>query len=99
MDRKPSIIDDVFAKEIGMNIYSALNILTKNGVSTEDMTEIIDKIKIAMTDEIEKRDIPHEYRFLLISVISCSMFATSIEFHKEYMRLLEYPGIEFIKEK
>ncbi len=99
MNRKPSVIDDVFAKEIGMNIYSALNILTKNGISIEDMTEITGKVKTAMIEEIEKRNIPHEFRFLLINIILCSMFATSIEFHKEYMKLSEDRNIEFIKEK
>lgn len=88
IDNESVIIDIAFKKEIGIDINSALALLVNKGVSLDDMGKITDKLKKAMTDEVEERNIPFECRFLLINVILCSMFKTTVSFHKEYMKSL-----------
>lgn len=108
MNNESVIIDNAFEKEIGIDIDSALKILVKEGISLEDIGKITTDTKNTMANEIERRGIPYEHRFLLINVILCTMFKTTVAFHKEYMKSsgsvsekIEKKGfsIKFVKEK
>ena len=41
-----------------------------------------------MTDEVEIRKIPYEYRFLMINVIICTMFEITIGYYKKFVDAL-----------
>jgi hypothetical protein len=84
-----SIIDKAFKKEIGIDINNAVSILNKGGITPEDLGDITNKLKRMMTDEVEIRKIPYEYRFLMLNVIFCTMFKTTAEFHKKFVNALE----------
>lgn len=84
-----SIIDRAFKKEIGIDINNAISILNNEGITPGELGEITNKLKKIMTDEIEIRKIPYEYRFLMINVILCTMFKTTIEFHKRFTKDLD----------
>lgn len=88
IDKDSVIIDIAFKKEIGIDINSALALLVNKGISLDDIGKITDVMKKSMADEVEKRNIPFEYRFLLINAILCTMFKTTVSFHKEYMKSL-----------
>mgnify|MGYP003396170531 FL=1 len=79
-----SIIDRAFKKEIGMDINNAVSILDRGGITPEELGEITNKLKKMMTDEVDIRQIPYEYRFLMLNVIFCTMFKTTIEYYKKY---------------
>lgn len=79
-----SIIDRAFKKEIGIDINKAVGILDREGITPEDLGEIANKFKKMMTDEVEIREIPYEYRFLMLNVIFCTMFKTTVEYHKKF---------------
>lgn len=79
------VIEQAFAKEVGISIYAAMKILNDAGIATEDMSDIANVCKNVLANEIEKRDVPYEFRFLLLSFVLCRMFKTSTAFHKEYM--------------
>jgi hypothetical protein len=87
--KESMIIEQAFAKEIGVSIYAAMKILNTAGISTEEISDISNVCKNILVEEIEKRDIPHESRFLLLSLILCRMLKTSTEFHKEFMKSVE----------
>lgn len=82
---KSMTIEQAFAKEIGIDVYAAMKILNEAGMSTEDLSEIANLCKTTLANEVEKRNIPYEFRFLLLSFILCRMLKTSTSFHKEYM--------------
>lgn len=42
-----------------------INILDKGGVTPEVLGDVANKLKKIMTDEVEIRKIPYEYRFLM----------------------------------
>jgi|SRR3972149_1476361 len=92
------IIDDAFEKEIGISIHSALNFLVKEGISIDDMITISDETKKTVTNAVNKKDIPYEYRFLLINIILCTMFKNAAAFHNEYMKSSEHTS-EHIEKK
>jgi hypothetical protein len=79
------VIEKAFAKEVGISIYTAMKILNEAGITTEDLSEIASLCKATLANEVEKRNIPYEFRFLLLSFILCRMLKTSTAFHKEYM--------------
>lgn len=72
----PIVTDKGFKKEIGVDIDKAVEILGDNGVTKEDMTKIIEKFG-EMSDEIDRRNIPYECRFLLLNVIFYTLFKTN----------------------
>lgn len=80
-----SIIDVAFKKEIGIDINKAVSILDRGGITPEDLGEITNKFKKMMTDDIEIREIPYEYRFLMLNVILCTMFKTTVEYYKKFV--------------
>jgi hypothetical protein len=84
-----SIIDRAFKKEIGIDINKAIDILDRGGITPEDLGKITNKFKKMMADEVEIRKIPHEYRFLMLNVIFCTMFRTTVEFHKKFVEALD----------
>jgi hypothetical protein len=86
---KSMIIEQAFAKEIGISVYSAMKTLNEAGMTTEDMSDIANLCKATLANEIERRNVPYELRFLLLSFILCRMFKTSTTFHKEYMESVE----------
>lgn len=83
-----SIIDRVFKKEIGIDINKAVSILDRGGITPEVLGEITNKFKKMITDEVEIRDIPYEYRFLMLNVIMCTMFKTTVEFYKKFVEAI-----------
>ena len=83
------VVEQAFAKEIGISIYTAMKILNDAGITTEEISEITNICKNALADEIEKRNIPYEFRFLLLSLTLSRLLKTSISFHKEYMKSVE----------
>lgn len=83
------IINIALEKEIGMNISTAIHNLIKAGIKIEDLAEITNIAKKSMSCEIEKRNIPYEYRFLLINVILCNMLNNSVKFQKAWVSLSE----------
>lgn len=87
MINNKSVIDDAFEKEIGITKDAAFKFLVKEGISIKDIEKITDKTKNMLTNEIEKRNVPYEYRFLLANVILCTMFNTAATFHKEFMKI------------
>ena len=108
IDSDSAIIDLAFRKEIGTSLYSAARYLDKNVITIEDMESIINIGKNAIAKEIERRNIPPEYRFLLLNVVLCMMFKTSAAFHKAYVKTAKHimedkeiqsRFIELIKEK
>jgi hypothetical protein len=86
---KSMVIEQAFAKEIGISIYSAMKILNEAGMTTEDLSDITNLCKATLADEIERRNVPYEFRFLLLSFVLCRMFKTSTTFHKEYMESVD----------
>jgi intergrase/recombinase len=101
------VVEEAFEKEVGIDVYTAMRILTRSGISLEDMSDITNKCKNVLTEEIEKRNIPYELRFLLISTVTCRLFKTSTAFHKEYMKSVENipydkykncPNVELVKD-
>lgn len=78
-----SVIENVFREEIGIDIHNAIRILNKGGVTPEVLENITDKLKKMMTDEVEIRNIPYEYRFLMLNVILCTMFNTTVGYYKK----------------
>lgn len=80
-----SIIDVAFKKEIGIDINKAVSILDRGGITPEELGEITNKLKMMMTDEVEIREIPYEYRFLMINVILCTMLKTTVEYYKKFV--------------
>lgn len=99
MENDSAIIDDVFEQEIGIDIYSSLKFLDREGILIDDMEKIANSVKNTMINEIEQRDIPYEYRFLLINTILCTMFKTTAAFHNEYMRSSEHTPEQMYKKK
>ena len=83
------IIEQAFAKEIGISVYVAMKILNAAGISTEEISDITSVCKNTLVEEIEKRDVPYEVRFLLLSLVLCRMLKISTEFHNEYMKSVE----------
>jgi len=88
VDTSPTI-EEAFAKDMGISIFATMKILNDAGVSTEDMSDITNKCRNVLTDEIERRNVPYEYRFLLLSLILCRMLKTATDFNKEYMKFVE----------
>lgn len=84
-----SAIEETFAKEIGIDVFAAIKILNEAGISTEYMSDITNKCKNILAKEIEKRNVPYELRFLLLSLVLSRMLKTSINFHKEYMKSVQ----------
>ena len=84
MKNDDSIIEKAFKKEIGIDIYNAINILYKEGITPEVLKDVTNKLKDIMTDEIEIRNISYEYRFLMINVILCTMLDTTIQYQKKF---------------
>lgn len=84
-----SAIEETFAKEMGIDVFAAMKILNDAGFSAEDLSYISNRCKNILADEIERRNVPYEYRFLLLSLILSRMLKTSVDFHKEYMKLVE----------
>jgi hypothetical protein len=82
---KSMVIEQAFTKEIGISIYSAMKVLNEAGMTTEDLSDIANLCKTTLANEIERRNVPYEFRFLLLSFVLCRMFKTSTTFHKEYM--------------
>lgn len=115
MENKESMaIEHAFAREIGISVYTTMKILNDAGISPEDVSGIMSICKEALTNEIEKRNVPHEFRFLLISVILSRLLKTSAAFHREYMQSVKgilsdkyvldskdekYPNIELVKDQ
>ena len=83
-----SIIEKVFKEEIGISIHDAINILDKGGITPEILGDITNKFKKMVTDEVEIRNIPYEYRFLMINVILCTMFETAIGYHRKFVEAI-----------
>ena len=79
------IIDRTFRKEIGLDIIDAVNILDRGGITPEDLEDITNKFKNMIAEEVEIRKIPYEYRFLMLNVIFCMMFKTTVKFYKEFI--------------
>ncbi len=103
-----AIIDSAFEKEIGVNIGSAIKFLVTKGISIENMEKIANTTKDVVSDEIDKRNIPYEYRFLLLNVTLCELFKTATSFHKAWVKRSEESpeyiykkgfDIKFVKEK
>lgn len=82
-------IGKVFEKEIGMDLHDAIDVLNKGGISVEDLEEITNMLKNDITEEVERRQIPYEYRFILLNVIFCTMFQTAATFHRKFMKVLK----------
>lgn len=82
-------IEKVFEEEIGMDINGAIDVLNRGGISVEDIEEITNMLKNDITDEVERRQIPYEYRFILLNVIFCTMFEATATFHKKFMKVLK----------
>ncbi len=106
IDDESVSIDTIFEKEIGINMDYATAILFGKGISIEDMEKITSDTKDILTDEIEKANIPIDYRFLLANVILCKLFKTAVAFHKNYVKIrspeylcIKGLDISFIKEK
>lgn len=83
------VVEQAFAKEIGISVYTAMKILNDAGITTEEISDITNICKNALAEDIEKRNIPYEFRFLLLSLILSRMLKTSTAFHKEYMKSVE----------
>ena len=66
MEKDGSIIEKAFKEDIGIDIHNTINILDKGGITPEILEDIINKLKKMMTDEVEIRNIPYEYRFLML---------------------------------
>lgn len=112
-ESKNTAIELAFENEIGISLSSAIASLCRCGVSIEDLAEITGKTKVILSDEIEKRKIPMECRFLLLNVVLCSLFDISMKYHKRFVEDLnremiksegeiiesEGPYIELVKEK
>lgn len=102
---KKTPIELTFENEIGISLCSAIASLCKGGISVENLVEITDKTKAVLSDEIEKRNIPMEYRFLLLNVVLCTLFDMSVAYHKHVEDLnrelieSEELDIELVKEK
>lgn len=79
---KNGFIDRVFEKEIGMGMNAAIKTLVDAGITPEEMGNIANGFKKSITDEIEKRNVPYEYRFLLLNVILFTILNNSVLFHK-----------------
>ena len=99
ISEESSIIDDAFEKEIGIDMGSAIELLAKGGISTDDLGKITTDIKNVITDEVEIRNIPSEYRFLLVNVILCRVLKTTVAFHKAYMKTATYMFEQLVKEQ
>lgn len=84
-----SIIDKAFKKEIGIDINNAVSVLDRGGITPEDLGDITNKLKKMMTDEVEIREIPYEYRFLMLNVIFCTMFKTTVEYYKKFVESIK----------
>jgi len=84
-----SIIDRAFRKEIGISINKAVGILDRGGITPEDLGDITNKFKKMMADEVEIREIPYEYRFLMLNVIFCTMFKTTVEYYKKFVESIK----------
>ncbi len=82
-------IEKVFEEEIGMDINGAIDVLNRGGISVEDIEEIANMLKNDITDEVERRQIPYEYRFILLNVILCTMFKTTATFHKKFIKAIK----------
>lgn len=87
VNNESMVIEQAFEMETGVSIYTAMKILNDDvEIYTEDLSYISNMCKNVLADEIERRNIPYEYRFLLLSIVFCRMFKTSTDFHKEYMK-------------
>lgn len=84
-----SIIGKTFKKEIGIDVNNAINILDKGGITPDILEDVTNKLKKMMTDEIEIRNIPYEYRFLMLNVILCTMFETTVEYYKKFVEAID----------
>jgi hypothetical protein len=98
-----SAIEDAFVKEIGVDVFTAIKILNEAGISTDYMSDITNKCKNVLAHEIEKGNVPYEFRFLLLSLVLCRMFRTSADFQKKYMKSVQKSvdlskDIEIVKE-
>lgn len=103
---KKNAIELAFEKEIGISLCSAIASLYNDGISVENLVEITDKTKAVLSEEIEKRNIPMEYRFLLLNVVLCSLCDMSVAYYKRFIDDLngemiesECSDIELVKEK
>ena len=99
ISEESSIIDETFKKEIGIDIDSAIELLAQGGISTDFLEKITSDIKNVITDEVGRRNVPYEYRFLLVNVILCTMFKTTVAFHKAYMKTTTYMFEQLVKEQ
>jgi hypothetical protein len=90
MNYESIIINDAFKKEIGFGMDSILLFLSKEGISLDSMEKMTTDIKNAITNEVDKKHIPYEYRFLLITVMLGKILETTVAFYKEYMKLSQF---------
>lgn len=91
-DERCDAIDEAFKKEIGMSLHTAIKIIDGAGIKVDDAENIINSVRDYIAEDIEKRDIPYEYRFLLLNIIFCIEFKHAAIFYKRYteqMRELE----------
>jgi len=99
ISEESSIIDDAFEKEIGIDMDSAFELLAKRGMSQDYLGEFITEVKNVIADEVDRRNVPHEYRFLLVNVILCRMFKTTVAFHKVYVNTTRRMFEQLVKEE
>ncbi len=99
ISEESSIIDDAFEKEIGIDMDSAIELLAKGGLSADYLKKIMSDVKNVIINEVDRRNVPYEYRFLLINVILCRMFKTTVAFHKAYMKTTTYMFEQLVKEQ
>ncbi len=93
-DERCDAIDDAFKKEIGMSLYTAIKIINDAGITVEDAENIINNVRDRIAEEIEERDIPYEYRFLLLNIIFCIEFKHAAIFYKRYVEDMKELKIE-----
>lgn len=91
---KKTAAELMFEKEIGVSLSSAIASLCKGGISVENLVDITDKTKVVLSEEIEKRNIPMEYRFLLLNIVLCALFDMSLIYHKRFINSLNREMIE-----
>lgn len=83
------VVENAFKEEIGMNIDEAIDILDNEGITPDDLGEITNKFKNLITEEVDRRKIPYEYRFLMLNVIFYTMFRTTAEFHRKFVETIK----------
>lgn len=77
-DERCNTIYDTFEKEIGMDLHTAIKMINDAGIKVEDAENIINRVRDNIAEDIERRDIPYEYRFLLLNIIFCKEFKHSL---------------------